>query len=98
MDLGAQPYRAAIDITLPLIAPAMLSGWLLAFTLSMDDLVIASFVSGPGASTLPMIVFSKVRLGVTPDLNALATILIAIVSVGVVIAALLLRSQRRVHS
>ena len=98
MDLGAQPYRAAIDITLPLIAPAMLSGWLLAFTLSMDDLVIASFVSGPGASTLPMIIFSKVRLGVTPDLNALATILIAIVSIGVVIAALLLRSQGRVRS
>ena len=93
MDLGAQPYRAAIDITLPLVAPAMLSGWLLAFTLSMDDLVIASFVSGPGASTLPMIIFSKVRLGVTPDLNALATILIAIVSIGVITAALLFRSQ-----
>ena len=93
MDLGAPPYRAAIDITLPLIAPAMLSGWLLAFTLSMDDLVIASFVSGPGASTLPMIIFSKVRLGVTPELNALATILIAVVAVGVVTAALILRYQ-----
>ena len=98
MDLGAQPYRAAIDITLPLIAPAMLSGWLLAFTLSMDDLVSASFVSGPGASTLPMIIFSKVRLGVTPDLNALATILITIVSIGVLIAALLLKSQTRERS
>ena len=93
MDLGAPPYRAAIDITLPLIAPAMLSGWLLAFTLSMDDLVIASFVSGPGASTLPMVIFSKVRLGVTPELNALATILIAVVAVGVVTAALILRYQ-----
>lgn len=91
MDLGAQPYRAALDITVPLIAPALLSGWLLAFTLSMDDLVIASFVSGPGASTLPMLIFSKVRLGVTPDLNALATILIAVVTLGVISAALLLR-------
>ena len=98
MDLGAQPYKAAMDITLPLIAPAMLSGWLLAFTLSMDDLVIASFVSGPGASTLPMVIFSKVRLGVTPDLNALATILIGIVSIGVISAALLLRSQTAKHS
>lgn len=86
MDLGGRPLRVLFDITLPLIAPAMIAGWLLAFTLSLDDLVIASFVSGPGGSTLPMVIFSKVRLGVTPDINALATIIIGIVTVGVVIA------------
>ena len=75
----------------PVIAPALISGWLLAFTLSLDDLVVASFVSGPGASTLPMVIFSKVRLGVSPDVNALATIIIGIVAVAVVIAGLLMR-------
>lgn len=80
MDLGGRPFRVTIDITLPLITPAMLSGWLLAFTLSLDDLVIASFVSGPGSSTLPMWIYSKIRLGVTPDINALATILILLVA------------------
>ena len=74
MDLGGRPARVAFDITLPLIAPAMVAGWLLAFTLSLDDLVIASFVSGPGSSTLPMYIFSKVKLGVSPDINALAPI------------------------
>lgn len=86
MDLGGRPFRVVFDITLPLIAPAMLAGWLLAFTLSLDDLVIASFVSGPGGSTLPMVIFSKVKLGVTPDINALATVIIVLVSIGVVIA------------
>lgn len=86
MDLGGRPFRVMIDITLPLIAPAMLAGWLLAFTLSLDDLVIASFVSGPGASTLPMLIFSKVKLGVTPDINALATLIIVFVSIGVALA------------
>jgi putrescine transport system permease protein len=86
MDLGGRPLRVVFDITLPLIAPAMIAGWLLAFTLSLDDLVIASFVSGPGGSTLPMVIFSKVRLGVTPDINALATLIIVVVSLGVVIA------------
>ena len=86
MDLGGRPLRVVLDITLPLIAPAMVAGWLLAFTLSLDDLVIASFVSGPGGSTLPMVIFSKVRLGVTPDINALATLIIAIVTVGVLVA------------
>lgn len=78
-DLGARPWRAFVDVTLPMLAPALISGWLLAFTLSFDDLVIASFVSGPGSSTLPMVIFSKVRLGVSPDVNALATILIGFV-------------------
>jgi putrescine transport system permease protein len=86
MDLGGRPLRVVFDITLPLIAPAMVAGWLLAFTLSLDDLVIASFVSGPGGSTLPMVIFSKVKLGVTPDINALATLIIAVVTVGVLIA------------
>jgi len=86
MDLGGRPYRVVFDITLPLIAPAMIAGWLLAFTLSLDDLVIASFVSGPGGSTLPMVIFSKVKLGVTPDINALATLIILFVTTGVLIA------------
>jgi putrescine transport system permease protein len=93
MDLGARPLRVFFDITVPSIAPAMVSGWLLAFTLSLDDVVIASFVSGPGATTLPMLIFSKVRLGVTPDINALATVIILIVSVGVIAAALLTRNR-----
>jgi putrescine transport system permease protein len=88
MDLGATPARVFFDITLPIIAPALLSAWLLSFTLSLDDLVIASFVSGPGSNTLPMIIFSKIKLGVSPDINALATIIIGIVALGVVIATI----------
>ncbi len=87
LDLGAKPARVFVDITLPLISPALVSGWLLSFTLSLDDLVIASFTSGPGASTLPMVIFSKVRLGVSPDINALATIIIVIVAIGVLLAS-----------
>ena len=94
MDLGAKPARVIWDITLPIILPAMVSGWLLAFTLSLDDLVISSFVSGPGATTLPMLIFSKVRLGVSPDINALATILILMVTVGVCIAAWIINRQK----
>ena len=89
MDLGASPVRVFFDITLPIIAPALISGWLLAFTLSLDDLVIASFVSGPGASTLPMVIFSKVKLGVSPEVNALATIIIGAVALGVIAFTLL---------
>jgi len=96
MDLGCRPVRVLFDITLPLIAPAMVAGWLLSFTLSLDDLVIASFVSGPGASTLPMYIFSKVKLGVTPDINALASLIILIVSVALLGAWLAVRrSQSR---
>lgn len=93
MDLGARPARVFFDVTIPVIAPALVAGWLLAFTLSLDDLVVASFVTGPGASTLPMVIFSKVRLGVSPDINALATIIIAIVAVGVFVASILLRKK-----
>lgn len=95
MDLGARPAKIFFVITLPIIAPALLSGWLLSFTISLDDLVITSFVSGPGSSTLPMVIFSKVRLGVSPDINALASIMVLLVTVGVVIAGILLARQER---
>lgn len=95
MDLGGRPLRVVFDITLPLIAPAMIAGWLLAFTLSLDDLVIASFVSGPGSSTLPMYIFSKVKLGVSPDINALATLIIVTICLGVLIAWLATRRAAR---
>ncbi len=93
MDLGCGPLRVIFDITLPLIAPAMVAGWLLAFTLSLDDLVIASFVSGPGSSTLPMYIFSKVKLGVTPDINALASLIILFVSVGLLLSWAAMRKR-----
>ena len=95
MDLGGRPFQVTRDITLPIISPAMLSGWLLAFTLSLDDLVIASFTSGAGASTLPMVIFSKVKLGVTPEINALASLVIGLVSVGVLVAAILMLRQQK---
>ena len=96
LDLGARPWKVFLVITLPIIAPALVAGWLLAFTLSLDDLVIASFVSGPGASTLPMVVFSKVRLGVSPDVNALATIIVGVVTLAVIVSGwLMIRSERR---
>ncbi len=90
MDLGARPWRVLTDVTLPVIAPAILSGWLLAFTISLDDVVITSFTSGPGSTTLPLFIWSKVRLGVTPDINALATLIITLVGLGVVAASLIL--------
>ena len=95
MDLGARPHKVFFLITLPIITPALMSGWLLAFTLSLDDLVITSFVAGPGSSTLPMVIFSKVRLGVSPDINALATILVAIVAVGVAITGIMMARQQK---
>jgi putrescine transport system permease protein len=96
MDLGSRPLRVLFDITLPLISPAMVSGWLLAFTLSLDDVVITAFTTGPGATTLPLVVWSKVKLGVTPDVNALATIVIAVVSAFVVVAGFIMyRADKR---
>jgi|TARA_B100000959_G_scaffold251027_1_gene280017 putrescine transport system permease protein len=95
-DLGGKPFRVLIDITLPLLMPALTAGWLLAFTLSLDDLVIASFVSGPGSNTLPILIYSRIRVGLRPDINALATMIILIVGIGVFVAGwLLLRQQRR---
>ena len=95
MDLGARPAKVFFRITLPLIVPALVSGWLLAFTLSWDDLVISQFVAGPGSSTLPMVIFSKVRLGVSPDVNALATIMVLIVASGIVVSSLWMRYQNK---
>jgi len=82
-------------ITLPLIMPAIVSGWLLAFTLSWDDVVISQFVAGPSSTTLPMVIFSKVRLGVSPDVNALATLMVLIVATGVVVSALAMQRQEK---
>lgn len=96
MDLGARPWKVFFLVTLPLIWPALLAGWLLAFTLSLDDVVIASFTSGPGASTLPVLILSKVRFGVTPEINALATLIIVAVCIGVSLAGWLMhRNVRR---
>ena len=95
MDLGAGPLRAFLEITLPIIAPALISGWLLSFTLSLDDLVISSFVAGPGSSTLPMVIYSKVKLGVSPDMNALASLVIMLVGAGVVMAGRMMRRAER---
>ncbi len=95
MDLGARPVRVFFDVTIPVIAPALVAGWLLAFTLSLDDLVVASFVTGPGASTLPMVIFSKVRLGVSPEVNALATIIISVVALGVLVATWQMRKASK---
>ena len=96
MDLGSKPWQVLKDVTLPVIAPAIMSGWLLAFTISLDDVVITNFTTGPGATTLPILIWSKVRLGVTPDINALATIVIVIVGICVGIAGIAMnRAERR---
>lgn len=96
MDLGSRPWQVMKDITLPIISPAILSGWLLAFTISLDDVVITNFTTGPGTTTLPILIWSKVKLGVTPDINALATITVTVVGIGVVIAGILMnRAERR---
>ena len=95
LDLGAKPATVFFKITLPLIMPAIVSGWLLAFTLSWDDVVISQFVSGPGSSTLPMEIFSRVRRGVSPDINALATIMVLIVATGVVASTIWMKRQER---
>jgi putrescine transport system permease protein len=89
MDLGCPPFRTFMTVTLPLIAPAVVAGWVLAFMLSLDDLVIASFTTGPGATTLPIRVYSEVRLGVRPEINAICTIIIAVVALGIIAASLL---------
>jgi putrescine transport system permease protein len=96
MDLGASPARAFLEVTLPIISPAIISSWLLCFTLSLDDLVISSFVAGPGASTLPMVIYSKVKLGVSPDINALASLIVCAVGVCIIAAGYLMaRADRR---
>lgn len=95
LDLGAKPLKVFMIITLPLIAPALISSWLLSFALSLDDLVIASFLSGPGATTLPMLIFSSIRLGVSPEINALASIIVGIISFAVLIAGIIIYQQQK---
>lgn len=95
LDLGCTPTKTFMVITLPVIFPAVLSGWLLAFTMSLDDLVIASFTSGPGSTTLPMKIYSQVRLGVTPEINAVSTILVGLVASGVLLASYINRRQEK---
>lgn len=96
MDLGSRPWQVLFDVTLPVISPAILSGWLLAFTISLDDVVITTFTTGPGATTLPLLIWSKVKLGVTPDINALATLMVVTVGLGVIIAGIILnRAEAR---
>ena len=93
MDLGCDPVRAFLAVTLPLIAPAIVAGWMLAFTLSLDDLVIASFTTGPGATTLPIRIYSEVRLGVKPEINAICTLMLAVVAVAVIAVSLVIKFQ-----
>ena len=93
MDLGATPLRTFFSVTLPIIFPAVMAGWLLAFTLSLDDLVLASFTTGPGATTLPMRIYSQMRLGVTPEINAVSTLFIAVVTIVVMAASLAMKRQ-----
>jgi putrescine transport system permease protein len=96
MDLGSRPWQVMFDVTLPVIFPAILSGWLLAFTISLDDVVITAFTTGPGSTTLPLLIWSKVKLGVTPDINALATLMVLAVGIGVVAAGIIMnRSEKR---
>ena len=98
LDLGSRPWQVLRDVTLPVIFPAVLSGWLLAFTISLDDVVITSFTTGPGNTTLPLLIWSKLKLGVTPDINALATITVVVVGVGVALAGYVMnRAERRRH-
>lgn len=96
MDLGSRPWQVMFDVTLPVISPAIVSGWLLAFTISLDDVVITAFTTGPGSTTLPLLIWSKVKLGVTPDINALATLMVLTVGAGVIAAGFILsRAEKR---
>jgi putrescine transport system permease protein len=90
LDLGARPLKVFMRITLPMIAPSIAAGWLLAFTLSLDDVILASFLSGPGSTTLPMLIFSSVRFGVSPQINALASLIVCLVALGVFIAGMVM--------
>jgi len=98
MDLGCPPLKTFLVVTLPIVWPAVASGWMLAFTLSLDDLVIASFTTGPGATTLPIRIYSEVRLGVKPEINAVCTVLIAVVALGIVAVSLLTKSRAQGHA
>lgn len=95
MDLGATPAKVFFAITMPIISPALISGWLLSFTISLDDLVVANFAAGPGSTTLPMVIFSKMRLGVSPDINALATVMVTLVAICIAIAGIVIARRER---
>ena len=97
MDLGSKPWQVLFDVTLPIISPAILAGWLLAFTISLDDVVITSFTTGPGNTTLPLLIWSKVKLGVTPDVNALATLIVLTVGICVAVAGVFMRRAERMR-
>jgi putrescine transport system permease protein len=98
LDLGASPLKVFFVITLPMIAPAIVLGWLLSFVLSLDDVIIASFVAGPGSTTLPMIVFSSLRFGISPEINALATILMTILSIAVIISTVFIYKDKNIKN
>jgi putrescine transport system permease protein len=96
LDLGARPWQVFYLVTLPMISQSLLSAWLLTFTLSLDDVVLSAFLSGPGATTMPLVIFSRARLGLNPSVNAVATLIVLVVSVGVIAASLLIaRHERR---
>ena len=95
MDLGAKPHQVFVLVTLPMITQSMLSAWLLTFTLSLDDVVLSAFLSGPGATTLPLVIFSRARLGLNPSVNAVATIIVAIVAIGILVASYLIARAER---
>ena len=95
MDLGAKPHQVFVLVTLPMITQSMLSAWLLTFTLSLDDVVLSAFLSGPGATTLPLVIFSRARLGLNPSVNAVATIIVAIVAIGILLASYLIARAER---
>jgi putrescine transport system permease protein len=97
LDLGSPPLRTFFTVTLPLILPAIASGWMLAFTLSLDDLVVASFTTGPGATTLPIRIYSEVRLGVKPEINAICTLMLAVIALPVIVVSLIIKFQERGH-
>ncbi len=96
MDLGARPHQVFWLVTLPMIGQSLLSAWLLTFTLSLDDVVLSAFLSGPGATTMPLVIFSRARLGLNPSVNAVATVIVVVVAIGVVLASYLIaRAERR---
>jgi putrescine transport system permease protein len=97
LDLGARPLTVFFRITLPIIFPSIAAAWLLAFTLSLDDVIIADFLSGPGSTTLPMLVFSSIRLGVSPEINALATIIVSVLSIGIIIAGIIMNRRLKIQ-
>jgi putrescine transport system permease protein len=98
MDLGARPLQVFVLVTLPMIGQSLLSAWLLTFTLSLDDVVLSQFLSGPGATTMPLVIFSRARLGLNPSVNAVATLIILIVSIGVIVASYLIARRERIRA